>query len=57
MVHMNTFGRMDLEKMDPKTEKMTKSDFLKNDHVQNFGKVHFGPEKTLRDAPQTENSF
>ena len=34
MVHMNTFGRMDLENIDPKTQKSTKSVFfLKKCHV------------------------
>ena len=51
MVHMTTFGRMDLENMEPKTQKLPKSDLLKNDHVQLSGKSILGPEKAPAGCP------
>ena len=48
---MNTLGRMNLENMDPKTQKLTKSDFLKNDHVKISGKVYFWDRKNPAGCP------
>ena len=51
---MNTFGRMDLENMDPKTQKLTKSDFLKNDHVHFFRKNEVWARKKPCGMPQRQ---
>ena len=41
-VHMNTFGRMDLEHMDPQFQTIIKCDVcLKSDYVQNYGNTCF----------------
>ena len=54
MFHMNTFGRVDLENMNPKTQNLTKSDFLKNDNVLKFGKVYFWARKSPCGMPHRQ---
>ena len=44
-VHTNHFYEISAQISDPKMEFLTKTHFLKNDHVQNFGKLTFWPEK------------
>ena len=44
-VHTNHFYEILAQISDPKIEFLTKTHFLKNDHVQNFGKFTFWPEK------------
>ena len=45
-VHTNHFYEILAQISDPKIEFLTKTHFLKNDHVQNFGKYAFWPEKS-----------
>ena len=45
-VHTNPFYEILAQISDPKIEFLTKTHFLKNDHVQNFGKLTFWPEKS-----------
>ena len=45
-VHTNHFYEILAQISDPKIEFLTKTHFLKNDHVQNFGKLTFWPEKS-----------
>ena len=45
-VHTNHFYEILAQISDPKIEFSTKTHFLKNDHVQNFGKFTFWPEKS-----------
>ena len=51
MVHMNTFGRMDLENMDPKTEKIRKDIFWKMAMSKFLEKCIFGPDRTPAGCP------
>ena len=44
-VHTNHFYEILAQISDPKIEFVTKTHFLKNDHVQNFGKFTFWQEK------------
>ena len=44
-VHTNHFYEILAQISDPKIEFLTKTHFLKNDHVQNFWKWTFWPEK------------
>ena len=45
-VHTNHFYEILAQISDPKIEFSTKTHFLKNDHVQNFGKFTFWQEKS-----------
>ena len=45
-VHTNHFYEILAQISDPKIEFLTKTHFLKNGHVQNFGKFTFWPEKS-----------
>ena len=45
-VHTNHFYEILAQISDPKIEFLTKTHFLKNDHVQNFWKWTFWPEKS-----------
>ena len=45
-VHTNHFYEILAQMSDPKIEFLTKTHFLKNDHVQNFWKFTFWPEKS-----------
>ena len=45
-VHTNHFYEILAQISDPKIEFSTKTHFLKNDHVQNFWKLTFWPEKS-----------
>ena len=44
-VHTNHFYEILAQISDPKIEFLTKTHFLKNDHVQNFRKLAFGQKK------------
>ena len=45
MVHTNHFYEILAQISDPEIKFLTKTHFLKNDHVQDFGKWTFWPEK------------
>ena len=45
-VHTNHFYEILAQISDPKIEFLTKTHFLKNDHVQKFWKLTFWPEKS-----------
>ena len=45
-VHTNHFYEILAQISDPKIKFLTKTHFLKNDHVQNFWKLTFWPEKS-----------
>ena len=60
-VHMNNFYETSLQISDPKIEFLTKTHFLKNDHVQNFGNELFGQKKApagwLHSKTKVVNTF
>ena len=61
MVHTNHFYEILAQISDPKIEFLTKTHFLKNDHVQNFGKFTFWSEKNpagwLHSKTKVVNTF
>ena len=54
-VHMNNFYETSLQISDPKIEFLTKTDVFENDHVQNFWKCTFWPEKNPCGVPRQQN--